>query len=221
MSKARLWSLAGTAILVVAAVGGCMKFTPSSPQALFTATPVEHLIPFTASFDGSLSEYTAGEIVSYMWNFGDGGAATGVLTDHTYDEDGVYTVTLTVIGSDGSTSSTRLDVRALNPLPTASFSYSPKSNMEGEYIVGANEWLYFDGSESCDDGNVVAYDWNFGDGEYATGPQAEHRYLYPGTYNVVLTVTDNDGGQSSFVERIQVLGGPPCNADVPNGGTCP
>lgn len=220
MHKARPWLLAGTALLVAATVGGCLKFTPTRPQALFTATPVEHVIPFTASFDGSLSQHTAGDIVSYVWTFGDGGSANGILADHTYNVDGVYTVTLTVVGSDGTSSSSRLEVRALNPLPTATFSYSPKSSMDGAYIVGANEWLKFDGSASCDDGEVVSYDWNFGDGQYATGPNVEHRYLYPGTYNVVLTVTDDDGGQSSFVERIQVMGGPPCNADLPSGGTC-
>jgi microbial collagenase len=92
--------------------------------------------------------------------------------------------------------------------------------MEGEYIVSCSEWVTFDASSSNDDGEVTAYEWNFGDGQYAVDAVVKHRYIYAGTYNVALVVTDNDGGESTFVQQIQVEGGPPCNADVDNGGTC-
>ena len=220
MKTRRLCLLLGTALLVVGALGGCLQFEPSAPQALFTASEAEHLIPFTATFDASLSQRSADEILSYVWTFGDGTGGTGALVDHTYAQDGDYEVSLTVFDAKGASSSSRLTVKALNPLPAATFSYSPKSSMDGSYIVGASEWVTFDASESTDDGEVTGYRWNFGDGEYGEGAVVQHRFLYAGTYNIALVVTDNDGGESTYVQQLTVLGGPPCNADVNGGGTC-
>jgi len=222
MRSARFYLLLGLILLVGLAITGCLGMRSGEPQALFTASPVEHMIPFTANFDGTLSYDPDGRIVSYLWNFGDGAAGEGPQTAHVYEEDGEYTVLLTVIDNQGISGSSSLMVEALNPPPTATFSYSPKSKMEDKYIVGTLEWITFDASESTDDGEVVAYNWNFGDGETASGKVVEYRYLYAGTYNVVLTVTDNDGGKAKYVEALSILGGPPCNADIDDGegGSC-
>jgi PKD repeat protein len=219
MRTRRLCLLLGTA-LVAGTLGGCLQFEPTAPQALFTASTAEHLIPFTASFDATLSQRGPDEVLTYVWAFGDGSAGSGPLVDHAYSQDGTYDVVLTVYDANGASSSSRLAIRALNPLPTAAFSYSPKSMMEGDYIVSCSEWVTFDASSSADDGEVTAYEWNFGDGQYDVGAVVKHRYLYAGTYNVALVVTDNDGGKTTVVQQIQVEGGPPCNADVDNGGTC-
>ena len=52
----------------------------------------------------------------------------------------------------------------------------------------------FDGSGSFDpDGNIISYDWDFGDGVTGIGENPTHTYLTKGIYTVSLTVTDNDG----------------------------
>jgi PKD repeat protein len=220
MRSAKLTLLFGLIVLIAAGLTGCLGEKSGVPQALFIGSPVEHVIPFTANFDGTLSYDPNGEIVSYLWNFGDGGAGNGPQVSHIYRENGEYVVELTVVDNKGIANSSSLTVQALNPPPTASFTFSPKSWYEDRYIVGASEWITFDASASTDDGSVVAYDWDFDDGETADGPVVKHRYLWPGDYNVVLTVTDDDGGQTSTVEAVHILGGPPCNGDICNGGTC-
>jgi subtilisin family serine protease len=53
------------------------------------------------SFDASASSEKDGTIARYLWDFGDGDIASGVRADHTYDQEGIYTVTLTVVDNRG------------------------------------------------------------------------------------------------------------------------
>ena len=56
----------------------------------------------TISFDGSTSVDPDGRIISYVWNFGDGGQGYGKHISHTYRETGQsYNVTLTVVDVTG------------------------------------------------------------------------------------------------------------------------
>jgi len=214
MKRQKLVGLLATLCLVAISISGCLKLQLTDPQALFTASEIAHIIPFTASFDGTLTYKPDGEIVSYLWTFGDGGTDTGPVVEHVYEQNGEYVVTLTVFDSEGKTASTSLTVEALNPLPKAEFTYSPRSTMEDQPVVSASEEITFDGADSVDDEEIVAYEWYFGDTETASGQVVTHKYLYPGTYNVVLTVTDNDGDTQQCVQQICVIGGTPCNADI-------
>ena len=207
--------------LVAASLTGCLRLQSARPQALFTASLAEHVVPFTVSFDATLSYAPSGEISAYLWSFGDGGAEEGPVADHTYNEDGAYVVRLTVIDAAGASSSQTLTVQALNPPPQAGFSYSPKSNMEGVDFVSCSEAITFSAADYCsDDGEIVSYSWYFGyrdtDNEPATaeGPTVTHKFLYAGTYSIALTVVDDDGGETTYIEQLIVKGGPPCYTDV-------
>ena len=79
-----------------------------------------------------------------------------------------------------------------NRPPSPELFFSPTSPREGDAVL-------FDGSTSIDDGQIVAYAWNFGDGGTGTGVRATHRYQLAGTYKVVLTVTDDRGARTSTV----------------------
>lgn len=57
----------------------------------------------TVVFNASSSYDPDGEIVTWLWDFGDGVEGTGIIVEHTYQEDGEYPVTLTVIDNDGYT----------------------------------------------------------------------------------------------------------------------
>jgi PKD domain/Bacterial Ig domain/Papain family cysteine protease len=56
----------------------------------------------------------------------------------------------------------------------------------------------FDGGSSYDpDGTISSYLWNFGDGTQASGAYASKTFNTAGTFNTVLTVTDNSGTTST------------------------
>ncbi len=60
----------------------------------------------------------------------------------------------------------------------------------------------FDGSDSTDDGKVVTYYWEFGDGASASGKKAKHAWGSPGTFEVTLWVTDDAGAQASLTQQV-------------------
>ncbi len=57
---------------------------------------------------------------------------------------------------------------------------------------------------STDDGAVVGYNWNFGDGTSATTASPSHTYAANGTYTVKLTVSDNDTMAGTISKAITV-----------------
>ncbi len=57
--------------------------------------------------------------------------------------------------------------------------------------VHVNDPVVFNASRSMDEGVIVSYRWNFGDGSEAFGAVVSHIYSKPGAYQVELNVTDN------------------------------
>ncbi len=70
----------------------------------------------------------------------------------------------------------------------------------------------FDGTGSTDpDGSIASYAWTFGDGQSGSGASPSHTYGAAGTYDVTLTVTDNEGNTDSATRSVRV--------GTPSGGS--
>lgn len=82
--------------------------------------------------------------------------------------------------------------------PSAEFTFSPSTPYVGDTV-------HFDASASHDpDGEIVTYDWDFGDGNTASGITTTHAYAASGTFTVKLTVTDNKGATDTTSRQITV-----------------
>jgi PKD repeat protein len=81
--------------------------------------------------------------------------------------------------------------------PVADFTYSPETQ-----IIGLD--VTFDGSGSHDDGTILSYEWDFDDGNTTTGMIVTHAFATAGSYNVGLTVTDNDGLNHSTTKTVVI-----------------
>ncbi len=81
---------------------------------------------------------------------------------------------------------------------------APQANAGSDQSVWSNT-VVFDGTGSEDsDGEIVRYQWDFGDGNSGAGAQPTHNYSAAGVYTVVLTVTDDEGGTSEDTVVIHV-----------------
>jgi PKD repeat protein len=56
------------------------------------------------------------------------------------------------------------------------------------------------------DGQIVAWQWDFGDGHFSDQPNSRHRYSGGGNYRVTLTVTDDDNGSATAAQTVRVAG---------------
>ena len=77
----------------------------SSVTADFSAAPTSGPAPQTVQF----TDQSSGTITGRTWDFGDGSTSTAANPLHTYAYDGIYSVSLTVLGSGGSNTKTRTD----------------------------------------------------------------------------------------------------------------
>ena len=82
----------------------------------------------------------------------------------------------------------------------------PIADAGGPYSTEAGQTITFDGSGSYDpDGNIDFYRWNFGDGtSEILAESPDHIYSTSGTYEVTLTVIDNDGATDTDIANIAI-----------------
>lgn len=83
--------------------------------------------------------------------------------------------------------------------------YKPVANAGGPYSSSVNEEILFDGSSSYDDGIIVDFNWDFGDGNTGKGESKLYSYSIPGNYSIILTVTDEDGNISTDTTYVNII----------------
>ena len=152
----------------------------------------------TCIFDASPSSDPDGTVVGFAWDFGDGvGVGDGAAPGYAFPGGGPYDVTLTVTDNLGAMGSVTLPVDPNAP-PTPIIVYDcDDTDCE------------FDGTTSVDtDGTVVAYAWDFGDGNTSTDPAPAQIYPSNGTFTVTLTVTDDEGGIGVLAEDVGISATP-------------
>ncbi|MFI8604325.1 PKD domain-containing protein, partial [Cellulophaga baltica] len=162
-----------------------------APTAVATSDILTGEASLAVQFTGDTSsDPDTGDALTYAWDFGDGITATTANPSHSFTTAGTYYVTLTVT-DDGTPALTSTDtitiiVTAANQAPTAVAS--------SDVITGeASLAVQFTGDTSTDpdDGDVLTYAWDFGDGTTATTANPSHTFTTAGTYDVTLAVTDD------------------------------
>jgi PKD repeat protein len=181
--------------------GGGIGPGNTAPVAAFNAPActVGTACPFA---DASTDANGVADITTRLWEFGDGGTSPDQNPTHTYTAAGDYQVKLTVTDAAGASSNVTHTVTASagtgNTPPTASFVVPTDCTVNSACPFG-------DTSTDVPPGSVVAWAWNFGDGTPVDPNQnTNHTFGAPGTYQVQLTVTDDQGATNSITQAVTI-----------------
>ncbi|MEM7367570.1 MAG: PKD domain-containing protein [Bacteroidota bacterium] len=120
--------------------------------------------------------------VIWLWEFGDGNSSSQQFPTHTYSVNGAYSVSLTVENQFGCRDSISKSAFMQLSGPVADFSPDSISACPGSTIQFTDQ--------SLGDTTLVAWLWDFGDGNTSTTASPAHTYSLPGIYDVSLTVTN-------------------------------
>jgi len=183
-----------------------------APSALFTmnrltgTTATAFVMDAKDSFD---SHDMQADALTYEWDFGDGtplenAANHLVKTQHTYAAPGEYSLSLKVTSKNMLSETFATTVLVRDPVaPPVSTLKKPIGVMS--FITpdpNATLFAQFSAQGSYDlDGNIVKYEWDFGDKNKFEGLAVGHLYKKGGTYTVRLTLTD-DSGLKAVVQRL-------------------
>jgi len=206
---------------------GSFHGTPKMENSVYNALPegrivVTPVIPHpgsSAEFSAESSTDPNDPIESYEWDFGDGTRESGPVVTHTYTQSGPYTVMLTLTDSKGGQSTWIVDILvALTIPPIADFSVVLK---EGETVPRAGDTITFQDESSDHDSEIIAWEWQFGDGSEAVGQNVSYSYADYGEVIVGLHVTDSQGEVGVQTRSLIIASQPPVaivsfSSDHPN-----
>jgi PKD repeat protein len=181
---AYIYEDAGSYELIQEITNGCATAFDTIPITVFESPEPEieladddGCVLTEISFTGSSN--TPG---SYLWEMGDGETYTELLTEHTFDNPGIYTITLSVDGPNGCTGQTTEEIE-IHPLPTPAFG-TPEQ-------VGCTPFqICFTNASS----GSVFYEWSFDDGNISADPAPCHTFEnntnQPVIHEVTMTAID-------------------------------
>lgn len=163
-----------------------------NPEADFSFTVVCAGNP--TSFEDE-TDPQVGTIQNWAWDFDNDGNpdASTETAEYTFPAGGMYPVSLWVETNQGCSDEVVKMVQVYL-LPEASFVTDPGCPLE--------ETAFTDASLEGDAG-IDNWLWNFGDGSPAANEQNPvHTYLVNGTFDVQLTVTDDNGCQDDTIQEL-------------------
>lgn len=179
---------------------------PNQQPTVIVNGPYNGVEGSTVTFSSAGTADPEGDPLTYLWTFGDGGTSTAQNPVHTYADNGVYPVTVTVDDGQGHPATANTTATIINVPPRPVLTTTTPT-------VYCNQLGAVTGTFS--DAGVIdqlwSYDINWGDGsahtvgttvtQSGTIP-ATHAYATNGTYTVTLTVTDKDGGVGTATTKI-------------------
>lgn len=183
------------------------------PALMVEVVRQSNCAPFTVEFKNNSVIPEELEDVVYTWTFGDGNAMEGFDVIHTYQNAGVYDVSLRISSNITTCNQERLFedfITVLEPIDLPSFTPSITESCDIPVTVNF--------TNSTNDNPDYQYTWDFGNGvtsnEREPGPQT---YTESGLYSVRLTLTNAQGCSQEVTRQLSFGDGPPVlDVEIPD-----
>jgi PKD repeat protein len=162
----------------------------------------------------SLTNTSTGNAVEYEWDFGNGQNSTEFEPMLSYETEGYFDINLTAINERGCESNIIIDSAVAILHPVANFSAFPTFAFCPPLIVGLTDLSL---------GNVVEWEWDFGDQSSSTLQDPSHIYNVSGSFDVSLIVWNDFGCPDTLSENeLVLLAGPSGDFNIyPEAEGCP
>lgn len=185
-----------------------------APKPIFRAFPIKGPPPLKVRFQN----FSTGGSVRNLWDFGDGSTSLDKNPNHTYINEGIYTVKLNIVTSTGAQGvGTKIGYIVVDSDESTPFFYvedvsDPYSSETASALTAGTyppdyvatptdpkEFFFVDQT----DGDIVQRNWVFGDGVNYTENdpdihEVSHIYQSPGTYYVTLLTVFSNGRLKRF-----------------------
>ena len=137
-------------------------------------------------------------LISTDWTFPDGTGASGISTDKDYAVAGQYSVNIriTTSSTNCNASADFTDFITVVRSPQAAFSVSPSPTA----CTGPHTVTFGNDTQGSD----LTYLWNFDNGNLSSEENPPNQTYEEGSYDVSLTVTNEEGCFNTFVQKISV-----------------
>jgi len=141
--------------------------------------------------------------LTYLWNFGDGSTSTAKNPIHEYTTPEAVLVSLLITDDEGTTHTATLTIVIFPTIrPVAEFSHEPEGGTIHDTVTFIDE-------SRDEDGSILFWEWDFGDGETSSRKDPTHTFEDKGTHRVTLTVEDDDGNTDTVTQSVTIENLPP------------
>jgi PKD repeat protein len=200
-----------TITLTATSTFGC-SHTASQPITIYAAPQAQFSVnndcqdqAFTFT-NGSSSSQGA---LSYIWDFDDGTNSTVSAPVKSFSSHGTYAVLLTATTSLGCVDTYSQNVM-VHPVPVSTFDFTNKC--QNDNVLFLNQSTIANGSFTSQ--------WDFDDGTQSTTTSPVKSFPVSGPYDIVLTITSDQGCQSSAIKELEVFALPVIDFGGPSISTC-
>ncbi len=163
-----------------------------------SATPNPGVVGGAVSFSATVTENPPSTF-TYNWDFGDGSTASGQTPSHVFTTASTFNCSVTVSDANGGLARASVFVTVT---PPPSFTSTP---MATPNPASVGQSIQFNAAATEMGGDILSYAWNFTDGSTGQGASPTHIFSTPGTFNVVVTVSDTRGGSAKTTVPTQVI----------------
>jgi PKD repeat protein len=184
-------------VLIVTSTAGCTD-TVVNEIIVDTLPYVNFTVTNDSICQGEYIEFSGigTNISSWYWDFGDGGNSIEQNPVYLYSSPGIYTVSLTVTGSDAEGCTNFVsDMVVVSGRPNADFDYEKICKGDSTYFTDQSYSQY---------AFISQWNWDFGDGGTATSDDPVHYYQNTADFQITLVVSDNIGCSDTNIKIIHI-----------------